>query len=275
VSASDPNVADQASQRKIIEIPHPVNTNHVGGQVAFGPDGYLYLATGDGGSGDDPPNNAQNTKVLLGKLLRIDPRASTTGAYRIPPDNPYVGVPGKNEIYAIGLRNPFRFSFDHATGDLVIGDVGQNVWEEIDFAPPGAANGKNFGWNVCEGKHQRGSTATLCTPPPDYLGPTHEYQHNASAPHLCGITGGFVSRDNATPELLGKYLYSDICDGTIRSINAATGTGDASTGLSFGGPYSFGQDGLCHLYAINGGGGAGSVLRIDSTTPGSPGCATA
>ena len=142
------------SRRKVIQINHHQAGNHNGGQVQFGPDGYLYLAPGDGGTQEDPENDAQNPQVLLGKVLRIDPRAS--GGYRIPPDNPYVGKPGRNEIFAIGLRNPYRFSFDRQNGDLWIGDVGDNTWEEIDHVTPAQANGANFGWNDFEGPNPCG-----------------------------------------------------------------------------------------------------------------------
>ncbi|MGZ8797420.1 MAG: PQQ-dependent sugar dehydrogenase, partial [Thermoanaerobaculia bacterium] len=148
--SSNPDVANASSGTIVLKVPHPVNSNHNGGQLQFGPGGFLYAGTGDGGAGGDPPNNAQNTNVLLGKLLRLDVDRGTP--YAIPPGNPFANGGGRGEIWAFGLRNPWRFSFDRDTGDLWIGDVGQNAWEEIDFSAvdQGAGNGANYGWNVFE-----------------------------------------------------------------------------------------------------------------------------
>ena len=132
-------------------VKHRLNANHNGGQLQFGADGYLYFATGDGGSGGDPDENAQNLDVLLGKLIRIDPRRSGGQPYSVPGSNPFVGAPGRDEIYAYGLRNPYRFSFDRPDGHLVIGDVGQDTWEEVDYTPAARAGGANFGWDAYEG----------------------------------------------------------------------------------------------------------------------------
>ena len=172
-SPADPELADPLSARAILTIAHPVFSNHYGGSTAFGPDGLLYVGTGDGGGGGDPEGNAQNLGSLLGKLLRIEPFSGTP--YAIPAKNPFVGVPGAlPEIFAYGLRNPWRFSFDRTTGDLVIGDVGQGLWEEIDAVPAPVAGGLNFGWSIYEGLHPFGvGTAAAAVPP------VFEYGHSA------------------------------------------------------------------------------------------------
>jgi glucose/arabinose dehydrogenase len=267
-SKDNPDVVNPASQRKVIEIAHPTFSNHVGGQLQFGPDGFLYMGTGDGGNGnDEPAHNAENTQRLLGKLLRIDPHKSGDKPYSPATGNPFIGQDGKNEIYAYGLRNPWRFSFDRLTGDILIGDVGQGLWEELDYAPPGAIAGKNLGWRYCEGNHNTGTTDP-CTleGDADYLGPTFEYNQSGSP---CAIMGGYVSRDLSTPALLGKYLYADLCVGNIHSVNPATGAGDADTGLPAG-LISFGEDAQCRLYVAAG----NTVSRITETPAGTTGCAT-
>lgn len=208
VSAGDPNLADPASEQLVLAVPHPNFGNHNGGQLAFGPDGYLYIGTGDGGGGGDPDNNAQNPASMLGKLLRIDVEAGTA-PYAVPPDNPFVGVAGyKPEIWAMGLRNPWRFSFDPATGDLYTGDVGQGSHEEIDFQPAGSRGGENYGWNIMEGANcyisATCNTAGL-TPP------VFTYDHSLG----CSVTGGRVYRGPAFPTLQGVYLFGDYCSGRI------------------------------------------------------------
>ncbi|MGE5748045.1 MAG: PQQ-dependent sugar dehydrogenase, partial [Solirubrobacterales bacterium] len=151
-SATNPDIADPTSRRIVLEIPHLEFGNHNGGQLQFGSDGLLYISVGDGGGGGDPNGNGQNTGTLLGKLLRINPAGTMPGRYSIPTDNPFAGAtPGRDEIYSYGLRNPYRFSFDRLTGDLTIGDVGQDSWEEVDFMPNGTGRGANFGWNCFEG----------------------------------------------------------------------------------------------------------------------------
>ncbi len=185
-SAADPNRADPASRRLLLRIPHPVLTNHWGGQLQFGPDGFLYAGTGDGGGGGDPDENAEDLSSLLGKLLRIDPRSAAP--YAIPPGNPFVGVVGAQpEIWAFGLRNPWRFSFDRATGDLTLADVGQNAWEEVDFAPRGTGAGAFYGWDAFEGL-VRTSEGVPGAPhvPPVLVRPHAEGD--------CSITGGYVVR---------------------------------------------------------------------------------
>ena len=227
---ADPNIADAASEEPVLLLEHPGHENHNGGQLAFGADGYLYIGTGDGGGGGDPDGNAQNPASLLGKILRIDVEYSVPSAppyamylpclqkgegqgqntaYRIPPDNPFVGQPGyREEIWALGMRNPWRFSFDRQTHDLYIGDVGQNAYEEVDFQPASSAGGENYGWNVMEASHCYNAAtcdSTGLTPP------VTEYDHSLG----CSITGGYVYRGAAYPALQGIYLYADYCSGKV------------------------------------------------------------
>ena len=203
VSQDDPNSADPNSESIIMEIPQPF-PNHNGGQLAFGLDGYLYIGLGDGGAGGDPRGNGQNVGTLLASILRID--VSGGKSSRVPPDNPFVGVEGaRKEIWAYGLRNPWRFSFDEHTGLLWVADVGQSRWEEIDIVKVGL----NYGWNIMEGPHCF-STSTNC----DKTGlelPLWEYDHSDG----CSITGGYVYRGRGTPSLLGAYVYGDYCSGKI------------------------------------------------------------
>ncbi|HEX8397554.1 MAG TPA: PQQ-dependent sugar dehydrogenase [Pyrinomonadaceae bacterium] len=219
VSASNPNVAE-TTEKPIITIPHAENSNHNGGTVAFGPDGYLYFAPGDGGSQNDPPNNAQNINVLLGKMLRIDvnvPEGSNQ-PYLIPPDNPFAGAtPGADEIYAYGLRNPYRFSFDRGGSQrLFIADVGQNQIEEINIGERGA----NYGWRAYEGNNCTGLNPEQCTGganPINYTVPVYTYAHTAPAnnPTRCSITGGYAYRGTRRTFPLGAYIFADYCTGEI------------------------------------------------------------
>ena len=206
VKAGNPQVADPDSELIIMEIGQPA-TNHNGGQLAFGPEGFLYIALGDGGGGGDTFGNGQKKSTLLGSLLRIDVSSGSDGKnYRIPPDNPFVGVSGaKDEIWAYGLRNPWRFSFDRETGDLWLGDVGQGKWEEVDLI----RKGHNYGWNTMEGAHCF-SPSTGCIQTGLEL-PVAEYDHSDS----CSISGGYVFRGRGTPSLLGAYVYGDYCSGKI------------------------------------------------------------
>ncbi|CAM5366217.1 Aldose sugar dehydrogenase YliI [Streptomyces alboniger] len=244
----------QADTRRTVLTQTQPYANHNGGDITFGPDGYLYIALGDGGSGGDPHGNGQNLGTLLGKLLRIDP--SGAKPYAIPPDNPFVGEPGaKEEIWAYGLRNPWRFSFDAGTGDLLIGDVGQSDWEEIDWAPASSEGGENYGWSQMEGTHPfRGGTE-----PADHVPPVYEYDRTGLG---CSVTGGYVFRGKAIPELAGQYVFSDYCDGTVRSLQLREGevTGVHDLGVSGGEVISFAQDGEGELYVFD---MAGSVSRID------------
>ena len=214
--------ADPASERGVLFVDQPFS-NHNGGALAFGPDGYLYVGLGDGGSAGDPMGNAQSLSTLLGKLLRISPRPSKGEPYAIPPDNPFVGRDGaRPEIWAYGLRNPWRFSFDTATGDLWIGDVGQNAWEEIDLEPAGSDGGSNFGWDRLEGTHPfEGS------PAPDSIAPVFEYAHGDGS---CSVTGGYVYRGERIPTLAGAYLFGDYCRGRPGGVRPARRPGDAGAG---------------------------------------------
>jgi glucose/arabinose dehydrogenase len=249
----DPTRADPSSRHKLIGVPHPVNENHNGGQLQFGRDGFLYLGTGDGGSGGDPHENAQNPEQLLGKLLRIEPNRKH--GYSTPSSNPFTSGPGRDEIYALGLRNPYRFSFDRATGDLWIGDVGQDKWEEIDHASLRNARGANFGWDLFEGTHPFEGDPN--DPPPNYRPPVFEY---SSANANCSVIGGYVSRDPSVPKLRGRYLYADFCGGSIRSFDSGSpGSSDAPTGLRVDSPSSFGEDNRGSIYVTSLG---GPVYRI-------------
>jgi glucose/arabinose dehydrogenase len=211
VSGNDPNRADPAGGVPILRIPHPQYANHNGGNLVFGPDGYLYFGLGDGGSGGDPNGNGQNLGVLLGKLLRID---VSVEPYAVPPDNPFVGRAGaKPEIWAYGLRNPWRFSFDRKTGDLYIADVGQDAYEEIDFQPAGDRGGENYGWNFMEGFHPYRGRA-----PAGLIPPVAEYDHSGGN---CSVTGGYVYRGSLLPELSGMYIFGDYCSGRIWVLDRA------------------------------------------------------
>ncbi|MGA6993150.1 MAG: PQQ-dependent sugar dehydrogenase [Candidatus Deferrimicrobiaceae bacterium] len=201
-------VADSASETVLLTVSQP-HANHNGGQLSFGPDGYLYIGMGDGGSGGDPDNNGQNKGTLLGKILRIDVE-SGQAPYAVPPGNPFLpDNTAEGEIWALGLRNPWRFSFDSATGDLYIGDVGQNLYEEIDFQPSGSSGGENYGWNLMEGAHCY--IAPACSGAGLIL-PVAEYAHGLGD---CSVTGGMVYRGSEFPSLQGTYLYGDYCSGRI------------------------------------------------------------
>jgi glucose/arabinose dehydrogenase len=240
------------SRNKVIEVPHPSFSNHNGGQLQFGPDGLLYIGTGDGGSANDPDGNAQNKSILLGKLLRIDPRKG--GGYKSPKSNPFKKGNGKDEIYATGLRNPYRFSFDSQGGDIWIGDVGQNEWEEIDHVGAAKLNGANFGWDLFEGDHVfEGNGST----PANYEPPVLEFSHDGGN---CSVTGGYVVHDNSVPALDGRYVYADFCAGDLRSLAPSNPAGsDSSAGLDIDQPSSFGLDSRGHLYVAS---LAGPVYRI-------------
>jgi glucose/arabinose dehydrogenase len=252
--------ADQRSRRSVIEIDHPVNSNHNGGQLQFLGD-LLYFGTGDGGAAGDPPNNAQNKESLLGKLLRIDPRPSGGRPYSVPSSNPLVGRPGRDEIYSYGLRNPFRFSFDTTSARqprIAIGDVGQNRFEEVDYATVSRASGANFGWDAFEGfspyREENGGTPD----PGGTVKPIFAYRHSRGG---CSIIGGYVVADRSLPGLRGRYVYSDYCDGELRSLVPHLGRagGDRKLGVSVDEPSSFGVDDRGHLYVTS---LAGPVYRL-------------
>ena len=247
-SATDPDVADPATKRVVLEIDNTGSPGHSGGQLQFGPDGMLYVATGDGGDANDPDGNAQAPSSLLGKLLRIDPRPSAGYPYSVPADNPFAGVAGtRPEIYALGLRNPWRFSFDRATGDLVIGDVGQDAWEEIDYAPRGTGAGANYGWRCREG-FVANSAVPPCTG--DFTDPVFVFGHTGTG---CtgSITGGYVVRNHDLDSLYGRYLYVNFCSDDVRSLLLAqpSAQDDRSTGVALPNVTSFGEDSCGHLYA--------------------------
>jgi glucose/arabinose dehydrogenase len=241
-SKGNPNRADPSSRRQILFIQQPF-PNHNGGLVLFGPDGYLYVGMGDGGSAGDPENRAQNLNSLLGKLLRIDPRP---GASLSPPSNPFVGRAGRDEIYSYGLRNPWRFSFDHKTDDLYIGDVGQDSREEIDYAPRGTAAGKDYGWSCFEGKRRYNGSRSCPNPTPPVL----DYGRGGGE---CSVTGGVVVRDSRLAALVGRYVYGDFCTGVLRSFRIVNGraTGDRRMGLDVPSLSSFGQDARGRVYATS------------------------
>jgi glucose/arabinose dehydrogenase len=234
---ADPTRADSGSRRRLIAIPHPTFANHNGGQLQFGADNMLYLGTGDGGGGGDPRGNAQDTSSLLGKLLRLDPKRRR--GYRVPRSNPFAGGGGRGEIYSLGLRNPYRFSFDRRTGDLWMADVGEDAWEEVDHVGDAGARGANFGWNLFEGDHSfEGDPGDA---PTNYRPPVFEYP--STGPN-CAITGGYVVRDRSLPALAGRYLYADFCVGRIRSLDAGArdpGRTDRPTGLDVPFLSSFGE----------------------------------
>ncbi|MCA9970556.1 MAG: PQQ-dependent sugar dehydrogenase [Anaerolineales bacterium] len=256
---ADPNVADPNSEEILLEIPQsntPFNTNHNGGDLAFGPDGYLYVGMGDGGGSGDQDNNAQTMTTLLGKMLRIDvhgggnpPDCDPNGRYTIPADNPYTGDPALcDEIWAAGVRNPWRFSFDRATGDLFIADVGQGNWEEVNVQPAGSPGGENYGWRCYEGNVPYNTAG--CQPAGAYDFPVHVYAHG---PH-CSITGGFVYRGQQYPALQGHYVYGDYCSGQLWSLTN-DGGGWTNTPLLDAGANltTFGEDACGGLYAaVNG-----------------------
>lgn len=275
------------TQTEVLRIPD-IYSNHNGGNILFGPDDYLYWGMGDGGSGGDPNDFAQNlwkkvvsskTYYLLGKMLRLDVRnpvtsaaanqcGATTGApaqYSIPPDNPYVGQTGKcGEIWLYGLRNPWRWSFDRATGDMVIGDVGQNIYEEIDFRTRASTASNDYGWRLCEGNHyyNPSGSGTNCPAATASIAPVVEYSHATGA---CAVTGGYVYR-GPVRALRGQYLFSDYCDGLVRVADAdplaATWTSTVLPGMPSMNVYSFGEDDVGNVFVIDGGGG--KIYRVDS-----------
>jgi hypothetical protein len=240
---------DLATRRPVLTIPHPNRDNHYGGQLQFGPDGYLYISTGDG---DFPTLNGQRLNILLGKILRIDPRQSGAASYSVPPDNPFVGLDGEDEIWSYGLRNPYRFSFDRMTGALAIGDVGKDEFEEVDYDPgPDPGRGDNYGWPCFEGNHVQNTTQAPCNTidPDDTVFPIHEYSHDDG----CSITGGYVARDRDLGALYGRYLYADLCSDQIRSLvpDFPQASGDRSEGLTVNRPVSFGEDACGRLYVAS------------------------
>ncbi|HYO77937.1 MAG TPA: PQQ-dependent sugar dehydrogenase [Thermoanaerobaculia bacterium] len=259
-SSNDPNRADPASARTILRVDQPY-ANHNGGQLAFGPDGYLYIALGDGGSGGDPGNRAQNLSELLGKMLRID--VDNGNPYAIPPTNPYVGRPGaRGEIWASGLRNPWRCSFDRNFGDLWIADVGQGAWEEVSMQPFGSIGGENYGWRRMEGTHCF-NPGTGCNDGTLVL-PVIEYDHSFAA---CSVTGGYVYRGTRSRRLNDMYIYADFCNGRIMGARRQP-SGIYVSQLLFDAPFTiatFGEDMHGELYV--GDYNSGQIYRIVDTVP--------
>ena len=246
VDPGSPNVVIPGSEVPILNVTQPY-ANHNGGGIAFGPDGDLYIALGDGGSGGDPQNHAQDLNSLLGKILRIDVDHPAGGKqYGIPTSNPFVGKAGADEIWLYGLRNPFRFSFDRTKGDLWIGDVGQNAWEEIDVARKGIG-GLNFGWRMMEGAHCY-NPSSGCSTAGKTL-PVVEYSHSFG----CAVIGGNVYRGAAYPVLKGGYVFSDECSGNTWAVNAA-GTGPRALVKVAGAPTGiagYGESEAGELYAAD------------------------
>ncbi len=266
----------------ILTVGHAANANHNGGQLQFGPDGYLYISTGDGGGGGDPLGAGQSLSTLLGKILRIDPRPGQEPAYSIPAGNPFATGPGLDEIWSYGLRNPWRFSFDRVSGDLAIADVGQGVREEVDFAPSPAlgatgGGGANYGWNCREGLIAYSGAPESCLGAGGFTDPVFDYPHTDpedGSAHGCSITGGYVVRDPSLGDLFGRYLYADFCVGEIRSLvlpasSGGVATGDRSEGLSVASPVSFGEDSCGRIYVVARG---GSVYRLTGAAP--PSCSS-
>ncbi len=283
VSAADANIADSASALTIIEIEQEFS-NHNGGDIHFGPDGYLYIGMGDGGSGGDPNDRAQDPAWLLGKMLRIDVngametfqgrnhpklgqagddlgvinKCGLVGNYDIPADNPYDADGNTcDEIWAFGLRNPWRFSFDRQTGDMLIGDVGQNAREEVNFQPGESSGGENYGWDCREGSIFHES----CTDPPTFVEPIIDYAHGTG---VCSVVGGFVYRGNITG-FGGTYVYADVCSSQIWFATEAGGWSPTEWTESVSTPYSFGEDEAGELYIST---ASGNVYRFSSAEMG-------
>jgi glucose/arabinose dehydrogenase len=255
--------ANPSAARRVLVMDDP-EPNHNGGLMVFGPDGLMYVGTGDGGGGDDQHGaggNGQALDSLLGKILRIDPRASGGRRYAIPPSNPFVSTAGaRGEIYAYGLRNPWRFSFDRRTGALSIADVGQDAVEEVDFVAAGQGRGANFGWRPFEGDDRN-----FDEPAPGAVAPVITHTHAAG---FCSITGGYVVRDPSVPSLAGRYVYADLCDGRIRAARLRAGTRTTGTPLALpklSSVSSFGEDAAGRVYVVS---LAGPVYRLAAPRPG-------
>lgn len=246
---------EMRSEEVLLSVKQPFS-NHNGGQIAFGPDGYLYVALGDGGSGGDPLNNAQNSGSLLGKILRLDVGKANV-KYAIPLDNPFNngGQGGREEIWAMGLRNPWRFSFDRVTGDLYIADVGQNRYEEVNFEPATSKGGRNYGWKIMEGSHCFGAKKCEHT---NFTLPVLEYAHDLG----CSVTGGLVYRGSKLPALRGTYIYGDFCSGRIWGASKGNGFSapvvllDTDISIS-----TFGDDEMGELYVADY--RSGTIYRLE------------
>jgi glucose/arabinose dehydrogenase len=270
-SLGNPDRADPATRRRVMVIPHP-NHNHNSGQLQFGPDGYLYVGAGDGGASGDPDGHGQDLRTRLGKIMRIDPTGTADLQYSVPLGNPYVGQDGDApEIWASGFRNPWRFSFDRVTNDMVIADVGQDAYEEIDYVRNGTGAGENFGWSACEGTHAfpiSGHPAAKCA----LAGSVPPVIEHAHAGGYCAVIGGVVVRDRSLAGLYGQYLYGDLCRPELRSarLSAAGATERRTIGLNLRNVITIGQDANNCVYV----GTFTSIYRIApaaSTAPCPPG----
>ncbi|WP_295223040.1 PQQ-dependent sugar dehydrogenase [uncultured Chryseobacterium sp.] len=252
-SSTNPDVADPSTEKIILNVPKPFD-NHNGGSIHFAPDGYLWVVTGDGGSGGDPNNNAQNKNSLLGKLLRLDINA--TGAYNIPPGNPFVGIDGADEVWAYGLRNAWKFNFDTVSGNVMIADVGQGQIEEINRMPL-TQSGINYGWRCYEGNSAYNTTG--CAAQSTMTFPVAAYDHSGGK---CSITGGYVYRGTQYPALQGRYFFADYCSTQIGSLNPDDSItwSAASTGNNFS---TFGVNNQNELFvaAVN----SGKIFRVTTS----------
>lgn len=253
--SADPDLADPSTEQRLLSIQQPFG-NHNGGAVKFGPDGYLYLGLGDGGSGGDPRNFGQSLDTLLGKVLRID--VSRGDLYGIPESNPFVNGGGEPEIWAYGLRNPWRLSFDRETGDLFIADVGQNAWEEINFQPASSPGGENYGWNIMEGLVCFGSSSCDTN---GLVMPVHVYPTRQEG--NCSVTGGYVYRGSRLPGFLGVYIFGDYCSGQVWGLLPGAGENWEHTLLfeTEASITSFGEDENGEVYLVN---HRGEVLRLEA-----------
>jgi len=269
---TDPNAdtADSTTEKILLTIPHPGEANHNGGQLEFGPDGFLWIGTGDGGGEGDPGGNAQNSAAFLGKLLRVDADVDTPPYYSVPPSNPFArGV--RPEVWAKGFRNPWRFSFDRETHDLYIGDVGQDTWEEVDVQPAASMGGENYGWNVLEATHCYPPGATCSTA--GFTLPVVEYPHDLNGvedANGCAIAGGYAYRGCRMPDLRGTYFYGDFCTAFVRTFKGVSGgvaqnEADLTAELAPDGGStidnitSFGEDARGELYIVS---QSGNVFAI-------------
>lgn len=253
---SNPDSADAASEEILMTIYQPYS-NHNGGCLQFGADGYLYIGMGDGGDAGDPQNRAQNPDSLLGKMLRIDVSGPT--GYAIPSTNPFVSGGARPEIWAIGVRNPWRFSFDRVTHDLWIGDVGQNAWEEVDKQPASSVGGENYGWRCYEGNHAYSTGG--CSPIGSYVAPVYEYSHSATSG--CSITGGYVYRGGNNTAMYDYYFFADYCNTKIYAL-PSSGTTATVAGTFAGKEFTtFGENSAAELFI--GDQATGTVYRVVQT----------
>jgi glucose/arabinose dehydrogenase len=263
VSAANADVADAASEQIVLTIPHPTNANHNGGQMAFSQrDGFLYIGVGDGGAGNDPPNNAQNPTQLLGKLLRIDVETGRPTTYNIPATNPFAtSTDVRREIWALGLRNPWRFSFDRLTNDLYIADVGQNAIEEVNFQLATSPGGENYGWRVFEGTQCTGLGPAPCTPGA-YTPPVVQYSHSFG----CSVTGGYVYRGATYARMQGLFFYGDFCSGRIWGMRQESGAWQTTELLDTAFSIStFGEDEAGNLYVADY--ATGTIYNVTDNVP--------